>query len=120
MTLVTASKNTDDRNSRPAAAPPPRCRRRLARRSTRHRWKALIIWVLLVAAAIFAGSAATRLLSDADTGAGESGRADRVIEHAGYPADITERVLIQAPKGENQQYAGKLGRRPAAHPADRR
>ncbi len=96
---------------------------RLARWSTRHRWKALVIWVLLVAAAIVGGGAAgTRTISDAETGAGESGRADRVIEKAGYPADITEQILIQAPKGQklsnNQadEVAGQLRTRLSGRP----
>ena len=43
------------------------------------------------------GLAGTRTLTDGEIGAGESGRADRVLEQAGYPADLTERVLVQAP-----------------------
>jgi RND superfamily putative drug exporter len=124
MTLVSAPKNTDDRNSRPPANPRrPGAAERLARWSTRHRWKALVIWVLLVAGAIFGGSAAgTKVLSNAGSGAGESGRADKVVEQAGYPADITERVLIQAPKGEKlsaaqaNSVAGELRTRLTALP----
>ena len=52
------------------------------------------------------GAAGTRMLTDADTGAGESGRADRVIEQAGYPAD-THRARPDAGSG-----------RPALAPAD--
>jgi putative drug exporter of the RND superfamily len=102
MTLVTAPKDTDDRSPQPPAnARRPGAAERLARWSTRHRWKALASWVLLVAAAIVGGGAAgTRVLSDADSGAGQSGRADRVVEQAGYPANLTERVLIQAPRGD--------------------
>jgi len=73
---------------------------RLAHWSIRHRWKALLLWLLLVAVAVVGGGAAgTRLLTDGEVGAGEAGRADRQLEQAGYPADITERVLIQAPPG---------------------
>jgi RND superfamily putative drug exporter len=79
----------------------PGAAERLARWSTRHRWKALTIWVLFVAVAVVGGGAAgTRTISDADSGVGESGRADRAIEKSGYPADLTERILIQAPKGQ--------------------
>jgi RND superfamily putative drug exporter len=74
---------------------------RLAHWSIRHRWKALLLWLLLVAVAVVGGGAAgTRLLTEGEVGAGESGRADRQLEQAGYPADITERVLVQARRGE--------------------
>jgi RND superfamily putative drug exporter len=102
MTLVTSPKNAGPSQPPPSmGARRPGAAERLARWSTRHRWKALVIWVLFVASAVIGGGAAgTRLLSDGDVGAGESGRADRVLEHAGYPADLTERILIQAPKGD--------------------
>jgi putative drug exporter of the RND superfamily len=74
---------------------------RLAHWSIRHRWKAVALWLLLVVGAVVGGGVAgTRTLTDADTGAGQSGRADRVLEQAGYPADLTERVLVQAPAGQ--------------------
>ena len=68
---------------------------RLARWSIRHRVKAVIGWFVFVALIFLAGDlAGTRLLTAADSGVGESGRADRVIERAGFDADWTERVLI--------------------------
>ena len=69
---------------------------RLARWSTRHRLKAVIGWFVFVAVVFVAGGAAgTRLLTSAEQGTGESGRADRVVEQAGFPATPTERVLIR-------------------------
>ncbi len=94
-----------DRTASPAPGPGTTTRRsaaeRLARWSTRHRWTALLLWLLLVAVAVVGGSVAgTRTLTDGEIGAGESGRADRHLEQAGFPPDLTERVLIQAPKGQ--------------------
>jgi putative drug exporter of the RND superfamily len=95
-----------DRDASPAPGPSPTTRRstaeRLARWSTRHRWTAMLLWLLLVAGAVVGGSAAgTRTLTDGEIGAGESGRADRRVEQAGFPADLTERVLVQAPRGQS-------------------
>jgi RND superfamily putative drug exporter len=82
------------------AAPRMGAAERLAHWSIRHRWKALVLWLLLVTVAVVGGGVAgTRLLSDGEVGSGESGRADRHLEQAGYPADITERVLVQARQG---------------------
>ena len=52
------------------------------------------------------GAAGTRLLTSAEQGTGESGRADRVVEQAGYPATLTERVLIR-PAGAGRLDAGR-------------
>ncbi len=74
--------------------------RRLAGWSIRHRWLAVAAWLVLVAAAVFGGGmAGTRMLTDGEAGAGQSGRADRALERAAFPADLTERVLIRAADG---------------------
>ncbi len=99
MTL-TAPPDTLRADGRDAPTRRPGAAERLARWSTRHRWTALLLWIALVVAAVAGGSiAGTKTLTDGDTGAGESGRADRRLEQAGFPADLTERVLIQAPRG---------------------
>ena len=100
MTL-TAAPDSLRADGRDAPTRRPGAAERLARWSTRHRWTALLLWVALVVAAVAGGTiAGTRTLTDGDTGAGESGRADRRLEQAGFPADLTERVLIQAPRGQ--------------------
>jgi RND superfamily putative drug exporter len=72
----------------------------LARWSTRHKAKALIGWFLFVAVVFVGGQlAGTRLLEGAETGTGESGKADKIVEQAGYPATPTERILVQARSG---------------------
>jgi len=73
----------------------------LARWSARHPWRAIAGWILFVLACVALGSAiGTRQLTDAQTGSGESARADVAIEAAGYPADVTESVLIQSRSGQ--------------------
>ena len=75
--------------------------RRLARWSTRHRLKAVIGWFVFVAVVFAAGGAAgTRVLTSAEQGVGESGRADRVIDAAAFPVTPVERILIRPVAGE--------------------
>jgi RND superfamily putative drug exporter len=73
----------------------------LARWSARHPWRAIAGWALFVLACVALGSAVgTRQLTAAETGSGESARADVAIEAAGYPTDLTESVLIQSRSGQ--------------------
>src|SRR4051812_13704195 len=121
MTL-TARAGADRSTPAPNPTPPPGVVLRMARWSTRHRAKAIIGWFLFVALVMVAGQAAgTRLLEGAETGTGESGRADRVVEGAGYPATPTENVLIQSRSGSLDAatataVAGELGTRLRALP----
>ncbi len=90
---------------RPAETPvPPAPYRgvvlRLARWSSQHRWLAVALWFAFVAAVFVGGGAVgTRVLTSAESGVGESGRADRAVERAGYPAQPTERILIRSRSG---------------------
>ncbi len=73
---------------------------RVARWSIHHRWKAVAAWLVFVIAVFVAGGAAgTRLLTDAEMGVGQSGRADRAVARAGYSVTPVERVLVQARSG---------------------
>jgi RND superfamily putative drug exporter len=61
-------------------------------------------WFVFVAIVFVAGGAAgTRALTSAEQGTGESGRADRVVEQAGFPATPTERILIRSRSGPLDQ-----------------
>ena len=91
---------------------------RLARWSTRHRLKAVIGWFVFVAVVFVAGGAAgTRLLTSAEQGTGESGRADRVVEQAGFPADADRAGPDQA-RGRRPPRPGRGARccRPSCAP----
>ncbi|MCC6831169.1 MAG: MMPL family transporter [Thermoleophilia bacterium] len=74
--------------------------RRLAGWSIRHRVLAIVLWIVLVAGAVAGGGiAGTRMLTEGESGSGQSARADRALEHSAFPADLTERVLIRDPAG---------------------
>ena len=72
----------------------------IARWSVRHRWTVVALWLIGVALAVVAGSAVgTRTLTGAESGTGESGRADTVLEAAGFPDPPVEQVLVQTRDG---------------------
>ncbi|MCO5971130.1 MMPL family transporter [Actinoallomurus soli] len=75
---------------------------RLGGWSARHRKTAIIGWlVFVVAAVLIGGMAGQRQLTDGEQGAGDSGRAVRILEEAGITSPATEMVLIHsaAPDG---------------------
>ncbi len=78
-------------------SPPPNFAARAGRWSAAH-WKtATIGWLVFVAVAILAGSAAgTRALTQSDSGNGESGRALVTLAKAGFQQPASETVLIQS------------------------
>ncbi|MCZ2836979.1 MMPL family transporter [Modestobacter sp. VKM Ac-2985] len=88
----------------PDTAPPPPTRAgvavRVARWSAAHRWTVVGLWVLAVALAVVIGGATgTKTLTAAQSGSGESGRADVALDGAGFPDPPTEQVLVQTRDG---------------------
>ncbi|MGW1881377.1 MMPL family transporter [Streptomyces sp. NPDC001970] len=68
--------------------------------SARHRWAAVIIWVLFVVLAMGLGSAAGRVdVKESEQLSGEVGQAMRIIEDAGLEEPAGETVLVQAADG---------------------
>src|SRR3954469_16542066 len=60
-------------------------------------WQAITVWILFIAVAIFAGNAAgTNKVKAADSGAGESGKASKVLERAGFAVEPGEQILVQS------------------------
>ena len=62
------------------------------------RWKtATVGWIVIMAAAIAAGSVVgTRLLTDAEQGNGESARGSAILEATGFKPPARENVLVQS------------------------
>ncbi|MEP6667227.1 MAG: MMPL family transporter [Nocardioidaceae bacterium] len=72
-----------------------------ARWSATHPWRALTVWLIMVAAAVATGSAiSTQSTTSADYRLGQSGRADEMITDAGLAAPTAEDVIITAPDGK--------------------
>jgi RND superfamily putative drug exporter len=85
---------------------------RIAGWSARHRKTAVLGWLVLVAAVFVAGQVVgTRNLPEYDAGA--SGRAERVLQHAGFTSPPAESVLIQA-KDPRVRYPASAELRQAA------
>ncbi len=67
----------------------------LTRWSTAHPVLAIVTWIVLVAAAVAAGSMAGTHSLDSRSAPGDSGKAERLLERAGFPeSPATERALI--------------------------
>ena len=69
---------------------------RLGRWSAAHPWRAIGVWLLLIAVAVLAGRAiGTAKLSQSDVGSGSSGRAQAAADRA-FPQHASEQVLIHS------------------------
>jgi RND superfamily putative drug exporter len=84
---------------------------RSARWSATHPWRAIGLWLLLVAVAVgLAAAVPTRSVTDSDYWTGESGRAARWVAEAGLDEPDTEQVLVTAERGSlDQAEARKAG-----------
>ncbi|WP_033343885.1 MMPL family transporter [Catenuloplanes japonicus] len=73
---------------------------RVARWSAEHPWRAIALWVVFVAVCFIGGNATGMVDAEGDEAVGESGRAERIIEAAGFPEEPpSESVLITATAG---------------------
>ncbi len=67
--------------------------------SAHHRKTAIGLWLAFVVTAVFVGQGVGLVTKSDDAGAGDSGRAERIMNDA-FPQDTAEeRVLVQGPKG---------------------
>jgi len=67
--------------------------------SARHRWAAIGIWVLFVGLSIVIGSiSGTMHTKDAEGEPGDAGRADRIVNAAGFDDRSTEMVFVHSDK----------------------
>jgi RND superfamily putative drug exporter len=73
---------------------------RTARWSAEHPWRAVLIWVLFVAAGVGLGTTVSSVgTTDADYRVGDSGIADKWITDSGLARPDTENILITAKSG---------------------
>jgi RND superfamily putative drug exporter len=68
---------------------------RLGSWSAEHRKKAIFGWVALLLVALVAGGVGAKKLSDTGEASGDSARAERLLEHAGFKRPAAEQVLLQ-------------------------
>ncbi|GAA4250191.1 MMPL family transporter [Dactylosporangium darangshiense] len=66
--------------------------------SARHRWLAILGWLaFVVLVTVLSGHFGTTVAKDGDFGNGDSGRADRIVEQAGFPPrQAGEMVIVQS------------------------
>ena len=82
---------------------------RAGRWSAEHRFKAIGIWLVFVALAVFVGGAVgTETLSDEEYGVGESQRADKALAD-GFNDAADETVLIQGDDVESPEFRAAVG-----------
>src|SRR5829696_3094994 len=72
---------------------------RLGSWSAEHRKTAVLSWLVLVLIALAAGNVGSKKLSAADLTSGDSQKAERALEKAGFKQPAAEQVLIQANGG---------------------
>ncbi|MBJ7332077.1 MAG: MMPL family transporter [Solirubrobacteraceae bacterium] len=73
---------------------------RAGRWSAHHKKTAVFGWLAFVIVAfVVGGMVGTKKLDDADTGAGESGRAEKALDKAFPKETASESILVQAPDG---------------------
>ena len=74
----------------------------MGRWSGLHPWRAILGWLaFVVIAVVLGGAVGTKELEESDLGAGESGRAAKILDEAGFDdLPATESVLIQSRSGE--------------------
>jgi uncharacterized membrane protein YdfJ with MMPL/SSD domain len=69
----------------------------MGRWSARHRKTAIFGWLAFVAVAfVLGGLVGTNTLDPEDAGAGESARADKIIDRSGFPDSADESVIVQS------------------------
>ena len=74
---------------------------RTARWSAEHPWRAVLLWIVFVSAAVGAGSAISTVpATQADSRVGQSGRADEIITETNLDGAPQENVLVTSPDGE--------------------
>jgi RND superfamily putative drug exporter len=89
---------------------------RAARWSATHPWRAMLLWLVFVAATVATASAVPiQQMSDEDTRVGQSGVADEIASEANLDDPLTENVLITSRDGELDRQAAESAARDVRH-----